>query len=353
MAPLTERQRRILARLVSEYIEQGEPISSGWLAGHSALGLSSATVRNILARLEDQGLVRQPHTSAGRVPTDAGYRLYVDGLLETRKPRRSSPEVEARLRQGGTVSDLLENVSHELSRASHQVGFALATGSPSARLRHIDFVPLDAGRVLVIVVSTASQITHKVIETDEPYDSTLLVTAANYINTEFAGLTLHEVRTAIVEHMRHERMLYDAIAARALRLAQTGLGQEIEEDTLHLQGASFLFEELVGGGPVEREVALETLRALLMMIEEKHHLVRLLTEYIDAPGLTIVIGAEHSSPDLRPFSVVASTFREGDCTGTVGVIGPTRMRYQRAISLVDGVSAAVTRVLEDQGDGSA
>ncbi len=348
MAALSERQRRVLARLVAEYIEQGEPISSGWLADHSALGVSSATVRNILARLEEEGFLRQPHTSAGRVPTDAGYRLYVDGLLEARRLRRPPPEVEARLRQAGTVSDLLENASQELSRASRQVAFALATGSPSARLRHLDFVPLEGRRVLVIVVSTASQITHKLIETDEPYDAAMLSAAAGYVNGEFAGLTLHEIRTAIVERMQHERMLYDALAARALRLAQTGLDGEVQEDPLHVQGASLLVDELLGGGPAERELALDTLRALIKMIEEKDQLVQLLTEYMDAPGLTIVIGAEHSSPDFRPFSVIASTFREGERSGTVGVIGPTRMRYQRAISLVDSVSAAVTRVLEGQ-----
>jgi heat-inducible transcriptional repressor len=347
MSDLTERQRRILARLVAEYIEQGEPISSGWLAGHSSLRLSSATVRNILARLEEQGLVRQPHTSAGRVPTDLGYRLYVDGLLESRKSRRATPEVEARLRQAGTVSDLLENVSHELSRAAHGVGFALATGAPTSRLRHIDFVPLDGRRVLVIVVSTAGHVTHKVIESDEPYDGTMLMTASNYINVEFAGLTLHEIRTAIVERMRHERLLYDALAARALRLAQTGLDEGAQDDQLHVQGASLLVDELLGTTG-DREATFDMLRAVLKMIEEKHQLVQLLAEYIDAPGMTIVIGAEHSAPDLRPFSVVASTFREGDRTGTVGVIGPTRMRYQRAISLVDSVSDAVTRVLEGQ-----
>ncbi len=347
MGELNDRQRRILARLVSEYIEQGEPISSGWLAGHSALGLSSATVRNILARLEEQGLVRQPHTSAGRVPTDAGYRLYVDTLLEGRKSRRLAPEVEARLRQAGSVGDLLENVSHELSRASHQVGFALATSSPGARLRHVEFVPLEGRRVLVIVVSTASQITHKVVETEERCDGAMLNAAANYINAEFAGLTLHEVRTAVVARMQQERMLYDALAAQALRLAQDGLDQGPLEDTLHVQGASFLLDELLGG-PVERELTLETLRALFRMIEEKHHLVQLLTEYMDASGLTIVIGAEHSSPDLRSFSVIASSFHDGDRTGTVGVIGPTRMRYQRAISVVDSLSGAVTRVLEGQ-----
>jgi heat-inducible transcriptional repressor len=147
--------------------------------------------------------------------------------------------------------------------------------------------------------------------------------------------------------MRQERILYDALAAQALRLAQDGLDQDVQGDTLHVQGASFLFDELLGG-PVERELTLDTLRALFRMIEEKHHLVQLLTEYMDASGLTIVIGAEHTSPDLRSFSVVASSFHDGDRSGTVGVIGPTRMRYQRAISIVDGLSAAVTRVLEGQ-----
>src|SRR6476646_5160991 len=140
---LTDRQRRILARLVAEYIELGEPVSSAWLVDHSDLGLSSATVRNILARLEEQGLVKQPHTSAGRVPTNSGYRLYVDSLLGSRKRTRSIPEVEARLRQSGTVGELLESASHELSRASHHVGFALAPASQTSRLQHIDFVKLD------------------------------------------------------------------------------------------------------------------------------------------------------------------------------------------------------------------
>src|SRR6187455_82653 len=133
----TERQRRILARLVTEYIEQGEPVSSAWLAEHSTLGLSAATVRNILARLEDQGLVHQPHTSAGRVPTDSGYRMYVDGLLGSRKRTRALPDLEARLRRAGTVGDVMEGASQELSRASQHVGFALAPAGPSVRLRHI------------------------------------------------------------------------------------------------------------------------------------------------------------------------------------------------------------------------
>ena len=348
MPDLSERQRRILARLVAEYIEQGEPVSSAWLAGHSSLGLSSATVRNILARLEEYGLVRQRHTSAGRVPTDSGYRFYVDYLLGSRKPTRVLPEVEARLRQAATVGDLLENVSHELSRASHHVAFAMTPASATVRLRHIDFVKLEGRQVLVIVVANAGQVTHKVVETEEDCEPSLLSQAANYINVEFGGLTLHEVRTAIVERMRHERMLYDALMARALRLAQTGLEDVMPEDVLYIQGASFLLDELLGR-PGDGEVTLDMLRTLFRMIEEKHRLISLLTQYFEAAGLTVVIGTEHSVADMQPFSVVASTFSDGQRTGAVGVIGPTRMRYQRAISVVDSVSAAMSRAWEDKG----
>jgi heat-inducible transcriptional repressor len=350
---LTDRQRRILARLVGEYIEQGEPVSSSWLAEHSALGLSSATVRNILARLEEQGLVRQPHTSAGRVPTDSGYRLYVDWLLTGRKRRvtsdRVGPEIEARLSQSGTVSDLLEHASHELSRGAHHVGFVMAPARSSARLQHIDFVMLEAGRILIVVVATGGRITHKVIEVTGRVDQVTLTQAANYINREFGGLTLHEAREAVVERMRQERILYDALMTRALELAQKGLSAVDKGETLHVQGTGYLLDEILGDA-ADRDRALETLRVLLRTIEEKDRLIELLTRYLETPGLTVVIGSEHGQHDLHPFSVVASTFSDGEHTGTVGVIGPTRMRYQRAISIVDGVSHAVSRIIEKHAD---
>lgn len=340
---LTDRQRRILARLVSEYIDQGEPVSSAWLAGHSGLGVSSATVRNLLARLEEQGFVRQPHTSAGRIPTDAGYRQYVDSLLQSRR-RQPTGDLEDRLRRSGTAGDLMENVSHELARASHQIAFAMTPASRSAVLRHITFVALDSRRVLIIVVASGNQITHKMIETLEPYDTAALEQAAQYINSEFAGLTLLEAREAILARMHEERVLYDALLARALKLAQTGLDEVTPEDTLHVQGVSFLFEG--ARGSAERELlTLEAVRALFKLLEEKHRLVQLLTSYIEADGLTVVIGSEHTSPDMHPFSLVASTFHDGQRTGTVGVIGPTRMRYPRAINAVDSLARAINRVV--------
>jgi heat-inducible transcriptional repressor len=340
-----DRQRRILARLVAKYIEQGEPVSSAWLAEHSDLDLSPATVRNILARLDDLGLVSQPHTSAGRVPTDSGYRLYVDWLLESRRRTRPSREVEARLRRAGMASDVLEDASQLLSLASHQIAFVLAPAASAVELRHIDFVPIDDTRVLVIVVASGGEVTHKVIETDERPDSTALMAAANYINREFTGQSIEQIREALVERLQQERILYDALFARALRLARSGLSAILPAETLHVQGTAFLVDELAGSSE-DRGRTLETLRALFRMIEEKHELVELLTHYIDADGLTVVIGSEHGSPEFQPFSVVASTFHDGRRAGTVGVIGPRRMHYERAISAVDGVSRVMTRVLE-------
>ena len=336
---LGERHRRILAALVEAYVEQGEPVSSLWLAERGGFGVSSATLRSILAQLEEMGYVHQPHTSAGRVPTDLGYRCIVDLLVAGRRPARSAPEMEARLRRAGTVEDLLEGVSRELSRVSHHVGFAWAmTESPS--FQHIDFVPLDGHRVLVVVIAAGGRISHKAIEVDEAIRPVDLQQAANYLNTEFAGLPLEEVREAILARMRQERTLYDQLVARALALASSGFADLATQDMLVVQGVSSLLDSGLEGPSID------TLRALFRMIEEKNRLVTLLTEYIDGPGLTIVIGTEHAVPDLQPFSLVASTYSRAGRRGTIGVIGPTRMRYSKAIAVVDSLSRTVSRVLD-------
>ena len=340
--PLADRVKRVLATLVRHYIDHGEPVSSLWLAEYAGLGVSSATVRNILAQLEAHGYVYQPHTSAGRVPTDLGYRFYVDQLLQTRRPGRPALDVEARLRQAGTIEDVFVDASQELSRASHHIGFVLALEEDTT-FRQIDFAPLDGSKVLVIVVGTGGQITHKVVEMDETASSGELRQAANYLNAEFAGLPLQAVRRAVIERLTQERTLYDRLMARALHLASSTFESLKPQWTFAVQGASSLLDAPDMG----EALRLGTLRALFRMIEEKHRLVRLLTEYMDGPGLTVVIGVEHRTPDLRNFSLVASSYCEGERKGTLGVIGPTRMRYSRAISIVDTFSSAVSRVLNN------
>ncbi|MBP1604775.1 MAG: hrcA [Acidobacteria bacterium] len=335
---LPERDRRVLALLVREFIEHGEPVSSLWLAGHSGLGVSSATVRNILSRLEEGGYLVQPHTSAGRAPTDRGYRCYVDLLIEGLKPGRWPGDVEARLRSAGTADDIVASASHEVARISHHLGFALVPASDATVLRHVDFVALDASRVLVVLVASGDQVWHKVVKTDEAMLPSDLVQAANYLNEQFAGQRLGDIRAEVLERMRQERVLYDQLMALAFRLACATLDNAATQPRLHVHGASSLVEESVAA----HDVPMETLRAVFAMLEEKHRLIRLLNEYIEGPGLTVVIGGEHVAPDLRSFSLVASTAPGGT---VVGVLGPRRMRYARAITAVDGLSRILGRVL--------
>jgi heat-inducible transcriptional repressor len=338
---LPERDRRILEAVVSAYINQGEPVSSLWLA-RGGIGVSSATLRNVLARLEEQGYVRQPHTSAGRVPTDLGYRNYVDGVLSERRPSRTAPNVEARLRRAGSVDDLLSHVSQEVSRASHQVGFAIAPSNETTTLEHLNFVLLDGGKILVVVVAAGGHVSHKLVEPTEEYSLTELQQAANYLNSEFRGQTLLDMRQAVLERLREERTLYDALMARALRLARTTLDHMDSEPAVFVQGTSLLLEEV---GAEDQDVTLEALRVLLLMIEEKARLVRLLDDYIGCHGVTVVIGSEHNSAELQRFSLVVSTYADGRGTGAVGVIGPTRMHYSRAIDAVDSLSRMISRVV--------
>ncbi len=338
-----DRSKRVLAALVREYIASGEPIASSLLVTAAGLGLSSATVRSILARLEEDGYLQQPHTSAGRIPTDRGYRFYVDLLLDSKRPRRATISVEARLRRENPdrlLDSLLPQVSHMLSQASRNVGFAIRPAHEAAVFDRVEFVPLSVARVLVVIVASGGHVIQKVIDVGEPLDADDLRAAANYLNAEFSGLPLHRAREAVLQRMNEERLLCDALIARAMRLASSTFSDLPDDRTIHVEGASALLDDATG-------LTMQTLQALLQMIDEKQKLLQLLNEYIDGPGLTVVIGAEHLDPNLRPFSLVLSTYDDGSGIGTVGVIGPTRMRYSRAIAAVDDAAQAVSRMLRD------
>jgi heat-inducible transcriptional repressor len=338
-----DRSKRVLAALVREYIASGEPVASSLLVTAAGLGVSSATVRSILARLEEEGFVQQPHTSAGRIPTDRGYRFYVDLLLDSKRANRSTTAVEARLRRespNGLLDSLLPQVSHMLSQASRGVGFAVRPAHEAAVFDRVEFVPLSALRVLVVIVASGGHVIQKVIELAEPLGADDLRQAANYLNQEFSGLPLHRAREAVLQRINDERSLYNVLWQRALLLATSTFSDLPDDRPMYVEGASSLLDDATG-------LTVQTLQALLQMIEEKQKLLELLNEYIDGPGLTVVIGAEHLDPNLRPFSLVLSTYDDGSGIGTVGVIGPTRMHYSRAIAAVDGAAQAVSRLLRD------
>lgn len=343
MSP-SERSSRVLEALVREYIAIGEPVPSSVLAHAAGLGVSSATVRSILARLEDEGYVQQPHTSAGRIPTDRGYRFYVDLLLESKqRSTRTAHAVEARLRRDSAaplIDSVLSQASHVVSQASRHVGFAIRPAHESAVFDRVEFIPLSTLRVLVVIVARGGHVIQKVIDINEPISADELRTAANYLNVEFAGLPLSRARQAILERMDEERLLYDALMARAIRLASSTFTDLPDDHVIYVDGAASLLDE-------DQGLTLNTMHALLHLIEEKQRLVQILNAYIDGIGLTVVIGAEHLDPSLRPFSLVLSTYDDAAGTGTIGVIGPTRMRYSRAIAVVDGTAQAVSRMLRD------
>ena len=246
MSQLSSRAAQVLAALVAEYIDTGEPVGSARLMHVAGLGVSSATIRNTLAELEDLGYLQQPHTSAGRIPTDRGYRFYVDQLLAAPRSVRSGAAVEAQLRRdAGTpalAEDVLAAVSQVLSRASRLVAFALPM-SRDGILKEIEFVPLSATRVLVVVVADGGQVSRKAIDVGEEIDAQDLRQASNYLNTEFAGMPLEHIRLAVMERLRHERTLCDALRSRALKLAQNGLEELPRKSPLFVDGASSLLDE--------------------------------------------------------------------------------------------------------------
>jgi heat-inducible transcriptional repressor len=241
-----------------------------------------------------------------------------------------------------STNGLLASVSRLLSRESHHVGFALGPATGDQRLEKIEFVTLGASRVLVVAVTEGEQVTQKVVDTGEILSPEELRRGAEYVNREFAGRPIDEVREAIVARLQEARGIYDTLMARAFSLASRALDAQSAGHPLHVDGTSSL---LADASQLHAELSLDTLRALVEMIEEKQRLVRLLSEYLDAPGLAVVIGAEHALADLKPFSLVMASYLDGRRGGSVGVIGPTRMRYSRAISVVESAARAMGEAL--------
>src|SRR6476646_6893118 len=256
-----DRSKRVLSALDREYIASGEPVASSVLVTAAGLGVSSATVRSILARLEDEGFVQQPHTSAGRIPTDRGYRFYVDLLLDFKRSSRTADAVEARLRRdhsGRLPDSMLPEVSHLVSQASGHIGFVLRQAQEGAVFDRVEFVPLSTSRVLVVIVARGGHVIQKVIDINEPLSSDDLREAANYLNAEFSGLPLHRAREAVRDRISEERLLYDALMARAMRLASSTFTDLPDDRAIYVEGAASLLDAA--------QLTLGTLQALVQMI---------------------------------------------------------------------------------------
>jgi heat-inducible transcriptional repressor len=328
---LDERPREILKLIVRSYVNSGEPVGSRTLAKYIDWRLSPATIRNIMADLEEAGYLEQPHTSAGRIPSERGYRFYVNHLADCSRVSKSDERyINRLLAESDTPEELMSRASLILSTISKNVGLVIAPPMGATILKHIEFVDLGDGKILVVFVSTAGLLQRKLIRVGEPYTQQELDKAGRYLVEAFSGKTLTDIRNELVRLMQFERSLFDRMLA-LLRTWSETLREEASSDSIYLQGTSNILNQ-----PEFADV--ERMRMLFQMFEEKGRLVKILNECIsNGPhdGVTISIGSELGVPDMRGFTLIASSYASNDpTTGFLGIIGPTRMEYERGISLV-------------------
>jgi heat-inducible transcriptional repressor len=326
-----ERPREILKLIIRSYITFGEPVGSRTLSKVMDSKLSPATIRNIMSDLEDAGYLTQPHTSAGRVPSEKGYRFYVDNLAESGKLSKSDERYIGRmLAVSETPEDVMARASYVLSTISKNIGIVIAPPMASTILKHIEFIDLGEGKVLVILVSKAGLLQRKLIRVADRYTQEELNRAGNYLVEQFAGRTLTDIRNDLLKKMQAERMLFD----RMLSLLQAWSGtleSDANPDAIYLQGTSNILSK-----PEFADV--ERMRELFQMFEEKGRLVKILNECISSSppeGVKIAIGSEMGVPGMRDFALITASYAAADnTTGLLGIIGPTRLEYERSISIV-------------------
>ena len=338
---ISDRNRRILEAIIEDYIDSAEPVGSRSVTRRHHLGLSPATVRNVMADLEDMGYLCSPHTSAGRVPTDKGFRFYVDSLLQVRelsKDERFRVEQQYSLK-GARLEGVLREAGKALSSMSHYTGLVMAPRVASTHLRQIDFVRLSSRRILAILVSDSGQVQNRLIETEEHFTRAELDEIGNYLNRRLAGLSLAQVRSHLLEEMTREKSLYDRLLKRAMQLADESFSSP-EEGELFIEGASQMLEQ-----PEFSDV--ERMRRIFRTFEQKHKIVDLLDRSQSAQGVQIFIGAETGHRALEGCSLVTSTYSTPKGSlGVLGVIGPMRMPYSQIIPIVDYTARLLSRVLE-------
>ena len=331
--PLGDRTQQILRQLIRTYITSGEPVGSGTLSRNIEGKLSSATIRNIMAELEEAGYLTHPHTSAGRVPSEKGYRFYVDSLQDSGKVSKSSERLIAQmLDESDTPEDLMLRASYLLSTISRNVGIVIAPPLASTQLKHIEFLDLGDGKVLVIFVSKLGSLQRKVIRIQDGYAQDELDRAGRFLVEKFFGKTLIEIRNELIQMMENERSAYH----RMLNLLRTWndsleTENELAPENVFVQGTTNILNK-----PEFADV--DRMKTLFQMFEEKGRLVRILNECIasnPAPGVRIAIGSELGIASMRDFTVITSSYPSRDnSAGFLGIIGPTRMEYELGISVV-------------------
>ncbi len=339
---LDERNRKVLQAVIDSYIASGLPIGSNVLVKQYDFGVSSATLRNIMAELEEFGFLTHPHTSAGRIPTDQGYRYYIDSLISIEK---EAEELDDQLRQtpglrGENLNELMEEASRFLAVLSRCAGVVVAPSEPEATYRHIEFMRLRGKQVLIIFVTASGIVQNKLIELDESIRQHDLNRFSVYLDEELERWTLNEIKESLIEKIREERLLFAQLMDETYRASREV--QERDSEKIYIGGASQILE-------TPEFANVERMRALFKAFEDKYKLLKLLEWSVAAKGIKVFIGSENPYFEMQGCSMVVSSYKTGaNVLGTLGVIGPTRMHYKQVIQVVDYTAKLLSKLLDER-----
>ena len=341
---LTERERRVLEAVIQSYVETAQPAGSSAIARRFGLGVSPATIRNTMSDLEDKGLLYHPHTSAGRVPTDVAYRVYVDSLLPLpTRPMREHHQLSSQIAAGGSaVEAILRRAAQSLGVITQELGVALGPRLDNSVLERLDLVRLSSERVLVALTLSGGAVRTIFVEARGEIADSALVEVTAVLNERIAGLTLREIRTTLGARLRDSGPTAGASELLNVFIEE---GEQLFDAAMQRDADVLLGQpSLLADQPEFSTV--DNMRKLVALTETREHLSDLLRARSDTPGITITIGNEHRDPKLENFTIVTAQYHSGSVAGVIGVIGPTRMPYDKVISLVTHTSRLLTDLLD-------
>lgn len=343
---LDERSKKVLCAVVQNYINFPEPVGSGTVAKNYSFGLSPATIRNIMADLEEMCYLTQPHTSAGRVPTDRGYRLYVDSLLTersftTRDPLQELYKLYKSLEALRDNIDMLFNeITKTTSKLSHYLGVAMSPKPDLTTLNRIELFRYRADQVAAIIFTVEGVIKNRVISFDSEVTQRDLNKIAEYLNSEFSGYTFNEIRLKVVREMSKEKTMCDRLISKAIKICQEAFFSP--HGDLFIAGLAEVLD-------LPDFADLRKIKEISRAIEDKHTIIKLLDKLSELDGIQVIIGSENALDELKKLSVVVASCKEASRPiGVIGIIGPTRMNYSKAISIVDTTSKFITKMFREK-----
>jgi heat-inducible transcriptional repressor len=341
MQGFTERTSNVLRAIVQDFIRTAEPVSSKAIYTNYSLGISPATIRNIMAELESHGYLKQPHTSAGRIPTEKSFRFYIDRMQELREPEKEDKDLlKKSCELAASLDEMLSDTAKALSSITSCACLMFIPRRESFVIRHISLLPIDESGVIVLLVSRLGQVESKVVRM-EGIAKIELERISNYLNSIAGGLTLKGLRALVIEEMQRDKNLYDELLLKALRLGAEALddnGRAGESDIV-LEGRINILEQPEFRDDIER------MKRIYSAFEEKSLLVKLLDKSLDESGIRIYLGSESAVEEFEGLGFVTAPYGRGEALGTLGVVGPVRMDYSRIIPLVDYASGLLTKVL--------